>query len=127
MSRILIQLLLASALLCPWPTQAAPPQVGDRVEGGVFLYREAVERYWNDWVGFPLMTDTASATRQARLTIVGEGKTALFIGNLSINCESGKSFWESAGSHSEFLSSEEDARKLVPAPALRNAVRLFCE
>lgn len=54
-------------------------------------------------------------------------KTAYFIGNLSINCENGKHFWESAGSGSEFLASEEQADEIVPPSAIENAIKLFCK
>jgi hypothetical protein len=120
--------IFAIALLTSsFTSHAAQPKIGASVEGGKFLYREAVEVYWNDWIGFPIMTKTASETHQARVTVVGEGKTTTFIGNLSINCENGKHFWESAGSGSEFLSNEKQADEIVPLSAIRNAVKLFCK
>lgn len=109
-------------------SHAAQPKLGAPFDGGVFLYRESVEIYWNDWIAFPLMAKTDIPTSsQARATVTGEGKSATFIGNLSINCESGKHFWESAGNGSEFLSNEEQAEKIVPQSVVRNAVKLFCK
>ena len=108
-------------------SHAAQPKVGASIEGGIFLYREVVEAYWNDWIGFPVMTKTVSETNQARVTVVGEGKTATFIGNLSINCKNGKHFWESAGSGSEFLSNEKQADEIVPLPVINNAIKLLCK
>lgn len=106
---------------------AEQPKVGSSLEGGKYLFREAVEGYWNDWIGFPVMIKTASETGQSRVTIVGEGKTATFIGNLSINCENGKYYWESAGSASEFLTSESQTHALVPRSVISNAIKLFCK
>jgi hypothetical protein len=72
---------------------AQPPPVGSASGGGFFLYREPVEQYWNDWTAFPLL-DLAElpASGQVRITITGEGKTASFIGNLSLNCANGRFF-----------------------------------
>lgn len=114
-------------LASPFVSYAAQPRTGASVEGGIFLYREAVEAYWNDWIGFPIMTKSASETHQARATVVGEGKTATFIGNLSINCENGMHYWESAGSGSEFLSNERQAEEIVPHTVIKNAIKLFCK
>lgn len=100
--------ILATAvalLVSQFPVYAKQPNIGDSVEGGFFLYREQVEMYRNDWMGFPLITTMTAATRQAQVTIVGEGKTADFIRNLSINCENGKHFWKSAGASDRFLAS----------------------
>ena len=115
-------------LAFPIATPAAQPKVGASIEGGIFLYGEAVEIYWNYWIGFPVMTKSAAETHQARVTVVGEGKTAMFIGNLSINCENGKHFWQSAGRDSStFLSNEKQADEIVPRPVVKNAIRLLCK
>lgn len=107
---------------------AAQPKMGDSVNGGIFLYRESVEGYWNDWVAYPLLAKSKTPTRgQADVTILGEGKTAAFIGNLSINCESGKYYWKSAGSDSEFLTHEEQANNIVPKQVIQKAVKIFCK
>lgn len=109
-------------------SHADEPKLGASVDGGVFLYRESVEMYWDDWIAFPLMEKTSIPTPgQARLTLVGKGKTATFIGNFSINCENGKHYWESAANASEFLVSEEQAEEIVPRTVVSNAVKLFCK
>ena len=113
----------------PISSHAAKPELGTPVDGGVFLYREPVDKmYWNDWIAFPLMAKTRIPTSdQARATVIGEGKTATFIGSLSINCENGKHFWESAGSGREFLTKENQAEGIVPQSVVLNAVKLFCK
>lgn len=127
MNRTTTTIFTMALLASPFVSHATQPKVGASVEGGIFLYREVVEAYWNDWIGFPVMTKTAAETHQARVTVVGEGKTATFIGNLSINCENGKHFWESAGSGSEFLSNEKQANEIVPRPVINNAIKLLCK
>lgn len=120
--------LVALALICYLPSSyAAQPKIGDSVDGGIFLYREQVERYWNEWVAYPLYgKDKTFRLKQARVTVIGEGKTATFIGNLSINCESGKYFWESAGSGSRFLTTEKEADEIVPKRVIQSAAKLSC-
>lgn len=125
-----IHLATAALILSilPYYGYAAQPTVGASVDGGVFLYREPVEMYWNDWTAFPLMARKSIPTSgQARATVIGEGKTTTFIGNISINCENGRHFWESAGSASEFLTSEQQAEVIVPPTVVRNAVKLLCK
>ncbi|SDY33903.1 hypothetical protein SAMN05421644_15116 [Allochromatium warmingii] len=109
-------------------TSYAEPKIGASINGGIFLYRDSIEMYWNDWLAFPLMNKADIPTSsQARATIIGEGKTAAFIGNISINCENGQHFWESAGNGSEFLASEREAEEIVPVQAIKNSVKLFCK
>ena len=121
-------LMLGLGLAHAGAVDAGAPEVGTPVGGGVFLYRESVERYWNDWLAFPLMTSDALPTSgQARLTITGEGKTAAFIGNLSLNCATRKHFWESAGQGDQFLTQEAQAEALVPDRVVQNAIQLFCQ
>ncbi len=127
MSRIRTVLILLALLAFPLISYAVPPKVGSIVDGGIFLHRESIEMYWDDWIAFPLMAKSDIPTSgQARATIIGDGKTASFIGNLSINCENGKHFWESAGSFSEFLTREEQADEIVPYDVITNAIRVFC-
>ncbi len=127
MSRFRMVLVLLTLTAFPLISYAASPKVGSSVDGGIFLYREAVEGGWDDWIAFPLMVKSEIPTSgQARATIIGDGKTASFIGNLSINCENGKHFWESAGSFSEFLTSEEQADEIVPPSVINNAIKLLC-
>ena len=128
MKRRNLTLAVLALSILPMSSQAAQPKLGAPVDGGVFLYREPVEMYWNDWIAFPLMAKTSIPTSgQARATVIGEGKTATFIGNLSINCENGKHYWESAASGSEFLAGEEQAEEIVPKSVARNAVKLLCK
>ena len=100
-----------------------PPTVGTRAgEGGVFLYRDPVENYWwNDWRSV-VVTDPVP-THQAEITIVGDGRTVPhFVVVLSINCENGKNFWQSAAvDYNGALQ-----RNPVPPQVIQNAVRLFC-
>ena len=119
--------LAIAFLTASFPSHAAKPTVGASIEGGLFLYREPVEIFWNDWIGFPIMKTSAERTHQARMTVVGEGKTGEFIGNLSINCENGMHLWESAGKDLEFFSNEEQADQIVPRMVISNAVRLLCK
>ncbi|MDO6681223.1 hypothetical protein Q4551_02890 [Oceanobacter sp. 5_MG-2023] len=83
--------VVVALLTCPLTVSAAKPDIGSSFNGGDFLYREAVEMYWNDWVGFPVMA-ADSGTSNRRITVVGEGKAVDFIGNLSINCENRQNF-----------------------------------
>jgi hypothetical protein len=109
-------------------SHAAQPKTGDSVDGGIFLYREPVESYWNDWVAHPLQgKDKIRTLKQAHLTVIGEGKTATFTGNLSINCENGKHYWKSAESGSESLTRAEAADEIVPKTVIQRAVKLFCK
>lgn len=115
-------------LFSPFTVYAAAPKVGADIEGGIFLHREPIEIYWTDWIGFPLMTKSAAATGQARLTVIGEGKAASFIGNLSINCTNGKYYWETAANGIENLppSNERLINEVVPRQVIKNATRLLC-
>lgn len=113
----------------PWwtPGHAAGPQPGEAVDGGVFLYREPVERYWNDWVAYPLMARERLPTAgQAELSVRGQGKTADFNGTLSINCENGKHYWKGAENLGNALTEDAALEEAVPAQAIASAARLFC-
>jgi hypothetical protein len=105
---------------------AADYKVGAKAEGGTYLFREPVEMYWNDWFGFPIMTASAAATRQSRVIVVGEGKTAGFVGQLSINCGNGKFYWEGATQFGTALPTERAIQDLVPTQVVGNARRFFC-
>ncbi len=62
-------------------TKSVPYKQGGLYEdGSVFLYREPVEIYWNDWTGIKLLGDKAY--------ISGQGKTVQFDGVVSLNCQS---------------------------------------
>ena len=128
MQKINLTLAAVALSLATTSSCAAQPQLGANVEGGSFLYRQKVEMYWNDWIAYPLMDKATLPTAgQARATVIGEGKTVSFIGNVSINCENGQYYWESAGSDSEFLTAEEQVDSIVPEPVISNAVKLFCK
>lgn len=118
--------LVAAVLVAAAAPAAAEYKVGAKAEGGTFLFREPVEIYWNNWFGFPIMTASAAATRQARVMVVGEGKTADFLGQLSINCGNGKFFWQGATQFGDALASESAIQDLVPTQVVGNARRLFC-
>ena len=96
------------------------PKTGTPVaEGGLFLYREPIEIYWNDWRGVLV---TRPFTNQAEVAIIGEGKTVDFASILSINCVNGKNFWRT-----EALDFEDKIQKpVIPKPVIQNAVKLFC-
>lgn len=126
--KLLISTILSVCLVAiSFAAHAEKPKVGASIEGGTFLYWEDVEVYWNKWIGFPTMTESAPGTDQARITIVGEGKSADFIGNLSLNCENNKFFWRSAGSFDEFLLNEKAANDIVPKQVIDNALKQFCK
>ena len=100
-------------------TSNSCPKVGSLTNGGVFLYRERVEMYWNDWIAYPLADmHSLPSFGQVDLTIRGEGKTTSFDGVLSINCENGKHFWK--GEVPRYAVEE------VPNEVYKNAVSLFC-
>ena len=91
------------------------PRIGSRIKGGIFLYREMIEMYWNDWLAYPMMDKSQlPSAGQVELSVKGEGKTADFSGILSINCQNGKYSW---------LNSPDDE---IPNRVIRNARSLFC-
>jgi hypothetical protein len=118
--------LVAAVWLAAAAPAAAEYKVGAKAGGGTYLFREPVEMYWNDWFGFPIMTPSSAGTRQVRLTVVGEGKSADFVGQLSINCSNGKFFWEIAAQFGTALPSEKAINDFVPGQVVSNARRLFC-
>ena len=129
MSKVFKSTVVLTLLGCSIAADATTPKVGANVDGGIFLFREPLEVYWNDWVGFPLMQKRSSVTGQARLTVTGEGKTASFVGTLSINCENRKYFWETAANGIENLSPSNEKRinEIVPRQVVNNATRLLCK
>ncbi|MDP2071684.1 hypothetical protein [Methylotenera sp.] len=128
MNRPIAGLVLLAYLCTPVSGYAAQPKIGATVDGGIFLYRQSVENYWDDWIAYPLMAKTKVPTSsQARATVTGEGKLNSFIGNLSINCENGKHFWESSAIGSEIFTTDNQADKIVPSPVIKNAIKLLCK
>lgn len=100
---------------------AATPQQGDKLKDGmVFLYREKVEIYWNDW--------TAKQLSGSKIYIAGEGKTAGFEGIVSLNCDSASGYsWITASNDRRRLGiSEAEIKEAVPIQALSSAFTLFC-
>lgn len=113
--------------MLPAIANAKAPLIGAPFDGGVFIYREAVDMYWNDWVAYPLQDKkTLPSAGQVHLTIIGEGKTAVFIGNVSVNCKNGNYLWESASDSSEILADETDIKSAVPFQVINNTIQLFC-
>ena len=107
---------------------AHDPQIGSPVDGGVFVYREPVEKYFNDWIVYPLMDKrNLPSTYEIRLTIIGDGKTISFIGNVDIDCGSGRAYWLSGNNFYEILVSQTYIQSVVPVPVIKNSIRLFCK
>ena len=106
---------------------ANTPKLGDMVDGGVFLYREDVEIFWNDWIAYPLSDRSNLPTPyQLKMTIVGEGKTVGFIGNISINCENGRYFWRSAVNWDTYITDEEILAETIPEEVILGSISLLC-
>ena len=106
---------------------ANTPKLGDMVDGGVFLYREDVEIFWNDWIAYPL-TDRSNlpTPSQLNMTIIGEGKTVDFIGNVSINCNNGRYFWRSAVNWDTYITDEEILAETIPEEVILGSISLLC-
>lgn len=104
------------------PSATENPKPGQRAaEGGIYLYREPVEMYWNDWRGVAVNHLT---TGQAEVYIEGVGKTAQFEGVLSINCSNGMNYWAAVGRIDEGYAQEPSA---VPDLVIKRAVKIFCD
>lgn len=108
--------------------KAHDSKVGSPVDGGVLIYQEPVEKYFNDWIVYPIMDKrNLPGTFEIRLTIIGEGKTVSFIGNVDINCGSGQAYWLSGNSFYEILMSQAYIESVVPAHVINNSIQLFCK
>jgi hypothetical protein len=108
-------------------TWAGDPKAGDKMNNGIFLYRNHIEMYWDDWIAYPLSDKGAiKQTSQANLTIVGEGKTVDFVGNVNINCDNSKFSWKSGNNFSTILPSEEEVASVVPDEVMKEATQFFC-
>lgn len=104
------------------------PKVGSATNGGIFLYREPVEMYWNDWFSYPLMDRrNLPSNDQVESLIKGEGKTAVFYGVLSINCNNGKYFWKGIPSDAGDALNKSNINNVVPDQVINNAITLFCK
>ena len=103
-------------------------KVGTSVNGGILVYQELVERDYNDWIVYPLMDKrNLPSTYEIQLTIIGEGKTTSFIGNVDINCATGREYWKSGNNFHEILVSQNNIQSVVPAQVVVNSIRLFCK
>ncbi len=119
--RLLFSTFLIGSCLALSSAHAASPQQGERsIDGMVFLYREPVEIYWNDWKGKKLSGSQAY--------ISGEGKTANFEGIVSLNCDSGSGYsWITASNSRQHLGmSETEVSRVVPIQAISAAFTEFC-
>jgi hypothetical protein len=98
-------------------SQAQEFIIGDKdAEGRIQLLYEPVEGvYGNFWSG---MRVSGNGKNQTDIHVRGEGKTAMFEGILSLNCES--------KSGHLWLTSERDANETVPTEVIANARRFFC-
>lgn len=96
---------------------------GDRYENGeVFLYREPVEIYWNDWTGIRVSKD--------RVRISAQGKTVDFKGVLSLNCRGASGYsWITA--NNKFgqgnITTDAQISKIVPVQVTLAASEEFCQ
>lgn len=92
------------------------PAVGAPHNDGVYLCREPVEIYWNDWYAVP--AGGAAATLQVK----AEGKTSGFEGTLKIDCTSGQVVWSDANDGGMPVDVNQD----VPARVVTNAKSIAC-
>lgn len=104
------------------------PKVGTIINGGIFLHREPVEMYWDDWISYPLMDrQRLPSSDQVELLIKGEGKTVVFYGVLSINCNNSKYFWEGIPSNAGDVLDDSNINSIVPHQVINSAITLFCK
>lgn len=100
-----------------------PYKRGDRYENGeVFLYREPVEIYRNDWTGIRVSKD--------RVRISGQGKTVDFKGFLSLNCRGASGYsWITASNKlgQGNITTDAQISKIVPAQVTLAASEEFCQ
>ena len=94
---------------------------GEKFEDGmIFLYREKVEIYWNDWVG--------KALNHSKVYISGEGKTATFDGVIELNCDSSSGYsWITASTGYDNINTKEsDLKNIVPIQVVSAVFEEFC-
>ena len=121
---VMLSVSYSSAKNDSWST----PKLGEPTNGGVYLYREPIEMYWNDWTAYPLMDrKSLPSTDQVEALIKAEGKTAGFFGVLSINCNSNKYFWDGTPSNFGDALNETTVKDVVPQQVITNAITLFCK
>lgn len=112
-----------SAICCLMlPVSASGWTVGERGgEGSVFLYDQPVEGvYGNNWWGKSV---SSGASGQIDVYITGEGKTADFVGVVSLNCDnvSGHN-WKTASN----FGTPVNVNDIVPLGVVVNARKFFC-
>ncbi len=95
------------------------PALGSSYNDGIYLCREPIESYWNDWY--------ASRAGQDKLLVQSEGKTSGFSGNLIFNCSTGASSWDNASDFDEPLATERDIAAVVPLQVVTKAMQHFCK
>ena len=94
---------------------------GEKLEDDmIFLYRESVEMYWNDW--------TAKELSTSKIYISGEGKTATFDGIIQLNCESSSGYsWITASTgYDKMVAKEAELNYTVPIQVVSAAFDEFC-
>ncbi len=133
MKKLSLLFLLFSTTLCFTQLNAeddirTSPKLGTANDGGLYLYREPIEMYWNDWIAYPLLDSKRLPSHdQVEALIKAEGKTAGFYGVLSINCNNGKYYWEGTPSNFQDVLSEASIKSVVPQQVIDNAISLFCK
>ena len=133
MKKLSLLFLLFSTTLCLTHLSAKDdvritPRLGTASDGGLYLYRESIEMYWNDWVAYPLLDrKRLPSLDQVEALIKADGKTAGFYGVLSINCNNGKYYWEGTPSNFGDALNETDIKSVVPQQVVDNAISLFCK
>jgi hypothetical protein len=118
--RLLLPLLLLSPLtLFSQSNTSKEPKVGSPIDGGTFLYRDHIEGYWNDWIGYPMTEkNNLPSNNQVEIAVKGEGKNIDFRGILSINCENGQNYWLAANA--------DEPEENIPTQVTNNTVSIFC-
>ena len=92
---------------------------GVDIDDMVYLYKEPIEMYWNDWKGKRLQRND--------IYISGQGKTSDFHGIVHLNCDSGSGYsWVTASNFNNNCLTEADFNDIVPIQALSVAFQKFC-
>jgi hypothetical protein len=94
------------------------PTFGSSYNGGIYLCREPVDAYWNDWYALQTFKDT--------LHVQSEGKTSAFSGHLTIVCSTGAYFWSNASDMDQPLA-PEDIASVVPTQVVAKAKQYLCK
>jgi hypothetical protein len=102
----------------------AEPEVGDRdPRGGLFLFHEEVEQFWNTWRGVRVNNDP----RELELYIHGEGKTVSFDGVVFFECDTDLDpIWKTASVWDGQPADLVMIADTVPQDVMDNARTVFC-